>query len=129
MNKAPIANDDAASTTVSKSVTIAVLANDTGLENTPLTVAVTGSPHPEKGTAVPDGTSIIYTSIGDEETTDTFKYTVTDNNGNSAEASVTVVIDPTDTTSQFKPSSSAVGPVGLGLLMLLPWLRRRNRST
>ena len=129
VNKAPIANDDAASTTVSKSVTIAVLANDTGLENTPLTVAVTGSPHPEKGTAVPDGTSIIYTSIGDEETTDTFKYTVTDNNGNSAEASVTVVIDPTDTTSQFKPSSSAVGPVGLGLLMLLPWLRRRNRST
>ena len=128
--EAPNAVDDASETPLSQSVTIDVLDNDTGLANSPLTVTITASPHPDKGTvAVGSDNAVVYTSIGDEETTDTFSYTVTDSNDRSSTALVTVTIGPKDTTSPFESSSSAVGPAGLGLLMLLPWLRRRHRRS
>lgn len=126
----PVAKDDAASTTVSGSIAIDVLANDGGKSNTPLSVTVTGDPDPAKGTAVvqPDNT-IVYTSTGSQATTDTFDYTVTDANNKSSTARVTVTIDEDTTQSRFKSSSSAMGPVGLGLLLLVPWLRRRRRGS
>ncbi len=130
VTEVPNALDDTAETTVSRFVTIAVLDNDEGLSSPPFKVTISGDPHPDKGTVAVESDNIIYTAIGDEATTDTFDYTVTDSNGQSSMARVTVTIEPKDSlSSPFKSSSSAFGPVGLGLLILLPWLRSRRRRS
>ncbi|MDP6673471.1 MAG: Ig-like domain-containing protein [Gammaproteobacteria bacterium] len=125
VTEVPVAVDDSAVTSGAMEVVIPVLDNDTGLGSIPLMVTIATNPGGGTAVAQSDNT-IVYTSSEDGTTSDVFDYTVTDNNGKSSTARVTVNIDPDSGDSQFKESSSAIGPVGLGLLMLLPWLRRRR---
>jgi len=85
----PIANDDRRGCSFNQSVIVDVLFNDTGLEDVPLAVAI--SQNPAQGTAVvnPNNT-VTYTPavgfIGEM----TFRYTVTDVDGDSDDALVTI---------------------------------------
>ncbi|BDX37387.1 hypothetical protein CYCD_07420 [Tenuifilaceae bacterium CYCD] len=85
----PIANDDRRGCSFNTPVFVDVLFNDTGLNDTPITVSI--SQAPSNGTAVPnaDG-SLTYTPATDFIGEVTFRYTVTDADGDSDDAQVTI---------------------------------------
>jgi hypothetical protein len=90
-NLPPVAKDDSSATGCS-AITIDVLANDSDPEDDMLNIiSVTGA---SLGTAVASGGMIVYTpsnTCGKGNTgTDTFSYTISDGNGNTASANVTV---------------------------------------
>ncbi len=130
VDEVPVAVNDASSTTAGTPVTIDVLANDTGLSFPPLTVTIIGllaNGTVGTPTVQPDNT-ILYTPLaGSIVTTDTFDYRVIDANGNSSLATVTVTIS-LNQAGLPGSGSSAVGPVGIGLLMWLVGLRRRRQD-
>ncbi|MCU7805255.1 MAG: tandem-95 repeat protein, partial [Candidatus Thiodiazotropha sp. (ex Lucinoma borealis)] len=71
-----------------------VLSNDTGLGDTPVTVSlVTGPTQSSAFTLNADGT-FSYTHNGSENFTDSFTYRVTDNDGQTSDATVTINITP-----------------------------------
>jgi hypothetical protein len=85
--------DDAYTTDEDTSLIVDVTTNDTDPQGDPITVTAVGTP--ANGTAVlqPDGT-VKYTPNADFFGTDTFTYTVTDGNGATDVATVTVTVDP-----------------------------------
>jgi hypothetical protein len=87
VNDGPAANPDSASTREGVAVIIAVLANDTDPDGNPLAVTAVGSP----GVLLPDGT-VRYTPGANFTGTVTFSYTVSDGQGGTASAQVTVVV-------------------------------------
>lgn len=118
----PVAVKDTASTLENQVITIAVLANDTGISNTPLQVVADA---PTSGTAVVQtNNTIVYTPTVGGVSSDTFTYTVTDANENSSTARVNISI--TLLQDSVPGKSSALGPVGLGFLVMLIWLRGRR---
>jgi VCBS repeat-containing protein len=90
VDDAPIANNDSTNTLEDESVTIPVLANDSDVEGTPLTITGTSS---TSGTAVISGTDIVFTPAANFNGTAVFSYTISDGT-NSATASVTVTVAP-----------------------------------
>jgi len=91
-NQAPTAVDDEVSTDEDTPVTINVLANDSDADEDPLTiVAVT---QPANGAAVinPDGT-VTYTPSANFHGTGQFTYTISDGNGETSTAKVTVQVN------------------------------------
>ncbi len=108
------------------SFNIDVLGNDTGLSALPVTVELS-SPAVNGFAVVEADNTITYTQpAGGGVKTDTFVYTVTDASTRSSSATVIVTIVPEQSTLPGR-NSSAIGPAGLGLLLLVPWLRRRRR--
>ena len=93
-NPAPSAANDSASTTEETPVTITVLANDTDPDGDPLTVTAASAPN---GTVVrnADGT-LTYTPNTNYTGTDTISYTISDGQGGTSSATVTVTIGGTD---------------------------------
>ena len=74
-------------------VTTDVLANDTGLGDTPITVEVTTTP--SKGTATVNADkTITYKPKANENGPDTYRYTVTDSDGQTSTARVYLQITP-----------------------------------
>ena len=92
VNDPPVAVNDAVSTSEDTPVTVPVLANDTDPENDPLTVTAATAAN---GTAVinPDGT-VTYTPNPNFNGVDTIVYSVSDGNGGTSTASVTVTVTP-----------------------------------
>lgn len=92
LNNGPVANDDSVTTTEQAEVVINVLANDSDPDGDELTVTSIDS-GPANGTAVinADG-SISYTPNAGFIGTDTFDYTITDSNGDTATATVTITV-------------------------------------
>lgn len=89
VNTPPVATAD--STTVaagSGPSTLAVLANDTDADSDTLTV--TGVTAPDHGTAVPTGSGVQYTPVGGYVGPDSFTYTISDGNGGTSSATVSV---------------------------------------
>lgn len=87
-----VANDDTATVEQGGSVTIAVLANDTGpLDNA--RIETNDVPGPEKGTLVTDQVAgtISYTPFAGESGYDTFAYYLVDSNGNRSDTAVVTV--------------------------------------
>ncbi|MCB9571896.1 MAG: tandem-95 repeat protein [Kofleriaceae bacterium] len=84
----PVAVDDAATVAEDGAVTVAVLDNDSGLGDAPVTVTTTDPAH---GTVVvnADGT-VTYTPDADYHGPDAFDYTVTDADGQASTATVTI---------------------------------------
>jgi hypothetical protein len=74
-------------------VTTNVLANDTGLGDAPLTVQVTTPPGKGTATVNPDKT-ITYKPNPDENGPDSYRYTVTDSDGQTSTATVYLQITP-----------------------------------
>ena len=89
VNDAPVANDDTASTTAGVPVQIAVLANDTDVEGQTLSVASTGQGTNGSVAVNADGT-VTYSPNADFTGADSFVYTVSDGNGGTDTATVTV---------------------------------------
>jgi uncharacterized protein (TIGR03382 family) len=91
----PLALPDAPSVVEDTPTPIAVLDNDTGLGDGPITVTI--AIDPTHGTVVvnPDGT-VTYTPDPDYSGPDTFSYTVTDGNGQTSTAAVVVTVTPID---------------------------------
>jgi len=70
---------------------VALLANDSDPEGDPLTVTAVTTP--SRGTAVINGdTTVTYTTIGGSNASDSFVYTIADNHGNTAHATVFVTV-------------------------------------
>ncbi|MEP3225399.1 MAG: Ig-like domain-containing protein [Parasphingorhabdus sp.] len=92
VNDPPVAVDDATVTDEETPVTIPVLANDSDVDGDPLTVTAATAPN---GTVVinPDGT-VTYTPDPDFNGTDTIAYTISDGQGGTATAIVTVTVNP-----------------------------------
>lgn len=85
----PVANSDTATTLGGEAVTIAVTDNDTGDIASISIVAA-----PANGTAVVDGTNIVYTPAATFSGSDTLQYTANGPGGTSAPASVNIEVDP-----------------------------------
>ncbi|MEZ5565341.1 MAG: Ig-like domain-containing protein [Gammaproteobacteria bacterium] len=115
----PEATDDTANTPQDVPVTIDVLANDTGLTDTPITVAITtngtlGTATVNGSPGDPSAITVTYTPNPGATGQDTFVYTVTDNSAAFDTATVTVDITPlganddTATTTRNTPVDISV---------------------
>jgi len=92
-NVPPVAVDDVATTEQDTAVVVAVLTNDTDADGD--TLAVTSVTAPTLGTAAINADrTITYTPAGGYSGADSFSYTVTDGNGATSTAAVTVTIEP-----------------------------------
>ncbi|GAB6141500.1 Ig-like domain-containing protein [Methylosoma difficile] len=89
VNDAPQTINDKATVLVNSTATIDVLANDKDVEFNPLTLVSTSSP--SLGSAVITNNKIVYTA-GSLVGIDIFSYTVSDGNGGSKTATITVTI-------------------------------------
>lgn len=99
VNDAPVAGDDAIPTGFETTVDIPVLVNDTDVDGDTLRVDSIGAAGNGTTSVNADGT-IAYTPDAGFSGTDTFDYTVTDDNGGTDTATVTVTVgdDPTPPT-------------------------------
>lgn len=112
-NSSPTANNDNASTTANTSFLINVLTNDTDPNNDPLFITAVGQAN-FGTTSQASNNSISYTPNPDFTGSDVFAYTISDSNGGSSVAAVTVrvvstplvkmTIDPATGTSQVLPT-------------------------
>ncbi len=90
VNDPPEVQDDSGATDEEVPVTIAVLSNDSDPDGDPLVIqSVT---QPEHGSVINNGTDVTYSPDPGFSGIDTFTYTVSDGNGASGSASVTIVV-------------------------------------
>lgn len=94
VNDNPQAGNDDASVGEDDSVLIDVLADDTGLPDTGETLTITSVTEPEHGTAIIEDNKIRYTPDENYSGGDSFTYTISDGNGGTATAEVTVTVNP-----------------------------------
>ncbi|MGQ9409910.1 Ig-like domain-containing protein [Mycolicibacterium gilvum] len=92
VNQAPIAVDDAATTSANTPIVITPLANDTDPDGDTLTLT-TVSDTLNGGTVTINGTTLTYTPATNHTGSDTFSYTVTDGKITDT-ATVTITINP-----------------------------------
>ncbi|MDR0783111.1 MAG: choice-of-anchor L domain-containing protein, partial [Propionibacteriaceae bacterium] len=103
----PVAEDDYATTSSDQSVTIPVLDNDTGNGLVLKEIAT----QPANGTAVVQGDQVVYTPKPGYVGTDSFTYTIENENGITATGTVTVqvtasLLDVSQSTFSVAPTSS-----------------------
>jgi large repetitive protein len=91
-DRAPVANDDTATTPAGAPVTTSVLANDTDPDGDALTVA--SLTQPANGTVTCTPSACTYTPEPGFSGTDTYTYTVSDGRGLTDTATVTVTVTP-----------------------------------
>ncbi|HLL52767.1 MAG TPA: cadherin-like domain-containing protein, partial [Myxococcaceae bacterium] len=89
----PVAVADTVTTNEDTAVTTSVLANDTGLRDTPLTVTITTPP--TRGTAVVNaGYTVTYTPNANYNGSDSYTYRVQDADGQFSSAVVSLTVNP-----------------------------------
>jgi VCBS repeat-containing protein len=105
LNELPVAVEDNVSTAEDNAVSVDVLANDTGLGDEPLSVAVANAP--AHGTASVQGTRILYSPAADYNGPDLFSYRLTDIDGESSTAALRITVTPvSDGPSLFTVQSA-----------------------
>lgn len=92
---APTAVDDDASTEENQPVSVAVLANDLDGFGQPLTISDVEDP--SNGTTRIEGAAIVYTPETGFIGTERFEYTIREQNGGTASATVTITVESTNT--------------------------------
>ena len=120
----PVANADTITVAEGGTATLldggasTVLANDTGLGDTPVTVClVTGPTQSSAFTLNADGT-FSYTHNGSENFSDSFTYRVTDNDGQTSDATVSITITPvSDQTPVANADTITVAEGGTATLL------------
>ena len=91
----PSAVDDVATTAEDAGpITIAVLSNDSDSDQDPLTVIGVSGAGLGSVAIIPGGGAVTYAPNADANGVDSFSYTISDGNGHTASASVTVTISP-----------------------------------
>jgi hypothetical protein len=117
-NDDPVAVDDTKTVSEDTSHVVPVLANDGDVDGDPLTISgVIDGPN---GTVTNNGTSVIYTPDLDWSGTDVFMYTISDGNGGSASAVVTVTVAPVNDDPQGTADLATTAedsPVGIEVLL------------
>ena len=106
VNDAPVAGNDFATTAADTAVTIAVLGNDTDIENSPLTPSLIAGP--EHGTlALNTDKTYTYTPIAGYDGSDSFTYKVNDGalDSNTATVPITVQIAPAVAEQNIPPTA------------------------
>lgn len=97
LNKAPIAQDDTATTQQNKAVSVAVLANDSDPNGDKL--AITDFAQGSKGSVTQNGDSLVYTPNRQLNPTvgfiDSFSYTISDGKGGTGTATITIAVGKT----------------------------------
>ena len=96
VNDAPVANDDSATVDEGAAITIDLAANDTDADGTIDLTSIVIIQNPANGSLVINGDgTVTYTHDGSETTTDSFTYTIQDNNGLvSSTATVNIAVTP-----------------------------------
>ncbi len=92
VNDDPVALDDVATTDEDTPVSIDVLSNDSDVDLDTLSISAVGAP--SNGAAVINGLNIDYTPALNFNGTDSFTYNVSDGNGGTDTATVTVTVNP-----------------------------------
>jgi len=117
VNDPPVANnddaDDGAVTNEDQPVTIDVLANDRDVDLPPDTLTVQSVTDPPNGSVANNGTDVTYTPDPDFNGTDTFSYVVSDGQGGTDVAMVTVTVNPVNdppTANSYNASAAIVDP-------------------
>jgi len=115
VNATPRAVDDTAMTAENMPVTIAVLANDTGLGDAPIAVTATDPPH---GTVVITGAMVVYTPDPGYSGADAFSYTITDADGQTSTATVNVSVAAVNDVPIAVPDHAVAGtqPIDIAVL-------------
>ena len=117
VNDAPVAGSDTASTAEDMPVTINVLANDSDADGDPLTVTAATATN---GTVSIDPATgaLTYTPNANFNGSDTISYTISDGNGGTTSASVSVVVAPVNDAPIVVNATAGVAESGLpgGLL-------------
>ena len=111
VNEAPVANDDVGITdeNTTYSATLGVndlLLNDSDVDGDTLTVSTVPLSGPANGLLVLNGDgTFIYTPNANYAGTDSFVYEVSDGNGGTASATVTITINPVNVAPESNPDS------------------------
>ncbi len=103
-NRPPVANADSATVAEDGATDIAVLANDTDPDLDTLTV--TGVANPPHGTATVVGGSVHYVPDADYSGPDAFDYSISDGNGGTDTATVSVTVTPVNDAPVANPDSA-----------------------
>lgn len=90
-NDLPTAVNDTSRTNEDTTATIAVLDNDTDVDNDTLTISTVSQGN--NGRVAISGTTLVYTPDADWFGTDSFTYTITDGNGGSDTATVSITVN------------------------------------
>ncbi len=117
VNDPPVAVNDTAITNEDTPVTLNPLANDTDIDGDPLTITAATSPN---GTVVinPDGT-ITFTPAPNFNGPATISYTISDGNGGTSTATITVQVDEVNDVPVANPSTATTNedtPVNVPVL-------------
>jgi autotransporter-associated beta strand protein len=104
LNNNPTAGADSSLMNVNTATSIAVLANDSDSNGD--TLQIQSIVQPTHGSAVLDGSNIVYTPATDYSGSDSFSYTVSDGNGGSATASVSLTVNKSAQSITFGSLSS-----------------------
>jgi len=116
INDKPVAVADTATTPEDAAVTIAVLANDSGLGDAPITVVATTPAHGTVTVTVDN--KILYTPTPGYNGPDTFTYTITDADGQTATATVTVEVGPLNDAPIALPDTAVAGSTPIDIAVL-----------
>ena len=106
VNQPPVAVDDPATTDEDLAADIAVLANDSDPDGDPLTVVSVTQPADGTASVNPDGT-VSYAPNPDFNGSDSFDYTVEDEAGNQATATVSVTMNAVNDAPVADPLATA----------------------
>lgn len=104
VNDPPIAVNDSAATLEDVSVPISVLANDSDVDGT---ISVTSVTQGTKGSVTTNGTLVTYIPALNTSGADAFTYTISDGQGGTATAAVTVSVSPVNDAPLAVPDNGA----------------------
>jgi len=105
VNDAPVAENDSGLTDEDLPVTLDVLDNDTDPDGDRLIIqSVT---QPDHGSVTNDGASVTYVPESDYSGSDTLTYSVSDGNGGTDTATVTIIVDPVNDEPVAQDDSGA----------------------
>ncbi|MGK0336522.1 MAG: hypothetical protein ACJAYE_000132 [Candidatus Azotimanducaceae bacterium] len=110
----PVAQDDSVQALISTLLAINVLENDTGLGNSPVTVSI--SQGVSNGTAVVLNNVIQYTPTTDFAGSDSLTYVVQDLDGDTATATVSILVDDTPILQNQSLTTPLNVPIDVNIL-------------